>query len=110
MKYAYDQTEVHSETAQHCNFQIIGGRATGTYAFNTGFWGLTTMPPEFQKMNDKILHNTQNTFTFIDDILIVTKGNKQQHLDQVEEVLKILDEAGIRLKEDKCKIAQPETE
>ena len=49
--YAYGQTELHSETARHCNVQIIGGRATGTYAFNTGYYGLTIMPPEFQKIS-----------------------------------------------------------
>ena len=55
---------------------------------------------------DKLLHNTRNTFTFIDDMLIVTKGTKQQHMEKVEEVLTKLDEAGIRLKLEKCKIAQ----
>ena len=49
MIYAYGQTELHLETARHCNFQIIGGRATGTYAFNTGFYRLTIMPPESEK-------------------------------------------------------------
>ena len=110
MLYAYGQTELHLETARQCNFQIIGGRATGLYAFITGYYGLTIMPPEFQKIMDKLLHNTQNTFAFIDDILIVTKGTKQQHMDKIEEVLKILDEAGIRLKLEKCKIAQTKTE
>ena len=56
------------------------------------------MPPEFQKIMDKLLHNTRNTLGFIDDKLIVTKGTKQQHMEKVEEVLTILDEAGIRLK------------
>ena len=59
---------------------------------------------------DKHLHNTQNTFAFGDDILIVTKGTKQQHMDKLEEVLKILDEAGIRLKFKKCRIPQTKTE
>ena len=36
MLYVYGQTELHPETARHCNFQIIGGKATGTYALNTG--------------------------------------------------------------------------
>ena len=76
MLYANGQTELHPETAQHCNFQIIGGKATRTYAFNTGYYGLTIMPPEFQKVMDKLLHNIQNTFAFIDDTLIVTKGTK----------------------------------
>ena len=65
MLYAYGQTELHKETARHCNFQIVGGRATG--AFNTGYYGLTIMPPEFQKMMDKLLHNIRNLCAFIDD-------------------------------------------
>ena len=68
------------------------------------------MPSEFQKIMDKILHNVRNTFTFIDNILVVTKGSKVEHKKQVENVMKILDAAGIRLKEEKCQIAQSETE
>ena len=76
MAYAYGQTELHSDTARHCNFQIIGGRATGTYAFNTGYHGLTIILPVSQKIMDQILFNIRNTFAFIDDILIVTKGRR----------------------------------
>ena len=90
MMYAYGQTELHPETARYCYFLIIGGRATGTYTFNTGYYGLTIMPPEFQKIEDKLLHKLRNTFTFIDDILIVTKGTLQQHIEKVDEVMKHL--------------------
>ena len=79
MKDAYGKTVLHPETLKHCNFQIVRGELTGTYAFNTGFYGLTIMPPEFQKIMDNILHKTQNTFTFIDDILIVTKETKEEN-------------------------------
>ena len=65
------------------------------------------MPSVFQKIMDKLLHKV--TFAFIDDILIVTKGSLQQHIKKIE-VLKTLDEAGIRLKLGKCKIAQSKTE
>ena len=68
MKYAYGQLKLNTELAKHCNFQIIGGRATGTYRFITGFYGLTVMPTEFQKLIDSILEKAQNTFAFIDDI------------------------------------------
>ena len=84
MMYAYDQTEPHPETARHCTFKIIGGRATGTYAFNTGYYGLTIMPPEFQKIMEKLLHRIRNYFAFIDDILIVTKRTLQQHIEKVK--------------------------
>ena len=34
MRYAYGQV-LGEETAKHCNFQIVGGKATGTYRFVT---------------------------------------------------------------------------
>ena len=54
MMYAYSQTKLHPETARHCNFQNIGGRATGTYAYNTESYGLTIMTPEFKKIMDNL--------------------------------------------------------
>ena len=76
MRYAYGQVALEEETAKHCNFQIIGGKATGTCRFITGFYGLTIMPTEFQKAMDKELAKLQNMYVFLDDILIVTKGTK----------------------------------
>ena len=46
MLYAYWQTPLHPDTARHCNVQFVGGESTGTYAFSTGYYGLTIMPPE----------------------------------------------------------------
>ena len=37
VRYAYSQLPLDQETAKHCNFNIIGGQAPGTYRFNTGF-------------------------------------------------------------------------
>ena len=87
MRYAYGQVPLDEKTARHCNFQIIGGKATGTYRFITGFYGLTVMPTEFQKVMDKKLSNTANTYVFLDDILIVTKGNQTDHYAKVKQVL-----------------------
>ena len=105
LQYAYGQTVLHPESAKHCNFQIIEGESTERYTFNTEFYRLTIMPPEFQKIMDNILHKTKNTFSFINDILIVTKAPKKEHLKKVEEAIKVLDEAGVRLKTEKYKSA-----
>ena len=59
---------------------------------------------------DKLLHNIRNTLAFIDDILFVTKGSKEQHIEKLEKVMRTLDEAGIRLKLEKCKFGQEQTE
>ena len=105
MTYAYGQVELSEETSKHCNFQIIGGKATGIYRFITGFYGLTTMPTEFQRIIDLTLAGITNTFAFIDDILIVTHGTEEEHITKVKEVLKRLDDANINLKLDKCTFA-----
>ena len=49
LKYAYRQVPLHADTQKHCNFDIVGGNATGTYKFINGFFGLTDMPATFQK-------------------------------------------------------------
>ena len=52
LKYAYSQLNLDINTANHCNFKISSGDMTGTYRFQTGFYGLTGMPAEFQKPMD----------------------------------------------------------
>ena len=105
MTYAYGQVELSEETSGHCNFQIIGGKATGIYRFVTGFYGLTTMPTEFQRIIDLTLAGITNTFAFIDDILTVTHGTEEDYITKVKEVLKRLDDANINLRLDKCSFA-----
>ena len=106
MTYAYGQIPLHELTKKHCNFQIVGGKSTGTYRFITGYYGLTVMPTDFQKVMDITLANINSVFVYTDDILIVTKGSKQQHMNKVREVLKILDNANLQLKAAKCVVAQ----
>ena len=49
LKYADSLLNLDTNTANHFNFNIISGDMTGTYRFQTGFYGLTDMPAEFQK-------------------------------------------------------------
>ena len=110
MLYAYGQVPLDRETAKHCNFQIIGGKATGTYRFITGVYGLTIMPTEFQKAVDQELADVPKTYVILDDILIVTKGSLDKHYEAVRKVLTKLDKANVRLKYEKCKFAETEIE
>ena len=47
LKYAFGQVLLNPSLAKHCNFAIVGGKASGIYRFLTGFYGLTVMPTEF---------------------------------------------------------------
>ena len=110
LTYAYGQVPLHELTKRHCNFQIIGGKSTETYRFTTGYYGLTIMPTEFQKVMDLTLANINSVFVYIDDILIVTKGTKHDPINKVREVMKRLDEANLQLKAEKCVIARTSIE
>ena len=91
-KYAYSQLNLDPEIARHCNFIIISGEGTGTYRFITGFYGLTDMPAAFQKVMDYTLVGLKNTHCFLDDIIIVSRGSKEDHLKLVYNFLKKLND------------------
>ena len=61
LRYAYSQLPIDETTRTQCIFSIIWCRATGTYQFQTGFYGLTDMPAEFQKALDLTLNNEKKT-------------------------------------------------
>ena len=60
---------------------------------------------ESQRKIDLTLAGITNTFAFIDDILIVTYGTEEEHMQKLKEVLRRLDEANISLKREKCNFA-----
>ena len=71
---------------------------TGTYRFQTGFYGLTNMPADFQKAMDYTLIGLQNTYCFLDDLLIVSKRSLNEHKNYVIKCLQQLDEENLRNK------------
>ena len=73
LKYAYSQLNIDPDTANNFNSNIISGDMTGTYRFQTGFFGLTDMPAEFKKALVYTLIGLKNTYCFLDIILIVSK-------------------------------------
>ena len=76
LKYAYSQLKLAADTARQCNFNIVGGKATGTYRFLTGFYGLADMPAEFQKAMDRTINHAKNTFCFLDVYLLCQREVK----------------------------------
>ena len=104
--YAYGQVALKQKTSEQCNFSLVGGKSTGTYRFKNGFYGLTSMPAEFQKVIDNLLKEFPQANAFIDDILIASKGTKIEHIALVEKILKKLDVSNVALKLRKCEFAK----
>ena len=98
LTYAYGQLSLSENTCKHCKFSLVGGRSTGTYRFKTGFYGLTTMPAEFQRVMDAILSEFPFAHAFIDDISVLSKGTKIEHIALAEKILWKLDKENMALK------------
>ena len=47
---------------------------------------------------------------WLDDIIVVTKGSKQKHMEELTDVLTRLENAGYRLSENKSKLFKTEIE
>ena len=80
----------------------------GTYRFQTGFYGLTDMPAEFHKAMDYTVIGLRNTYCFLDDILIVSKGSKAEHIQYVLKCLKRLDDENLWINLPKCHFSKLE--
>ena len=87
LPYAYSQNPLDKPTREQCNVSLIGGNATVTYQFQTGSYGLTDMPAEFQKAIDLTLTNSLNTYACLGDSLIVTKGSIDIHKQKLQTIL-----------------------
>ena len=101
LKYAYSQIPLRPEIRKHRNFNILGGKSTGTYQFINGFYGLSDMPATFQKTMDKTLENIDNKFNFLDDILIITKGSPHDHELDIHKDLTRLDKENLAIQLEK---------
>ena len=106
LKYVYSQINLYPTTANYCNFNIISGDMTGTYRFQTGFYGLTEMPAE--KAMDYTLIRLKNTYCFLDDILIVSERREEEHKEYFLNCLKRFDEDHLRIILLKCHFSKLE--
>ena len=66
------------------------------------------MPAEFQKAMDPTLNHSKNTFCFLYDILIVSKGSELEQEKLITDVLMKLDKENLSLKLSKCELFKTE--
>ena len=106
LKYEYSQIPLEDSIGKHCNFSILGGKATGTYRFLNGFYGLNDVPATFQKTIDKTLEGISSKFAFLDDILLITKGKIKENEQELDKILENLDNEVLAINLQKCEHAK----
>eukprot|EP00833_Pecoramyces_ruminatium_P016401 jgi/Orpsp1_1/1190433/evm.model.d7180000078941.1 len=83
----------------------------GNYQFKVMPFGLTGAPATFQREMNKILFPLigKCVYNFIDDILIYSK-TVEEHVQHIQEVLKILKENELKINIEKCRFMKTEVD
>ena len=108
LDYAYGKMQLSKDAKDLCIFAITGSNFTGHYRFLKRFYGLADIPTIFKEKIDQTMENQHPAW--LDDILIVTKGTKEQHKRELTEVLTKIENAGYRLSESKSEFFKSEIE
>ena len=100
---AYYQVELEESSKIKTAFSTKSGQ----YCFNRMPFGIAAAPGTFQELMGKVLNNTKGAVVYLDDILIFTES-EQQHYKVLDEVLKKVEQAGLRINPEKCHILKKE--
>ena len=87
--------------------QNCAGNFTGYYGFLKGFHGLADIPTILQ---GKKTNTGKRTPSLLDDIIVVTKGSKQKHMDELIDVPTKVENAEYSLGENKSELLKIELE
>ena len=93
LDYAYGEMKLSEETSRQCVFALIGARFSRNYRCEKGF---TDSPLYRQYFKKNRLNIGKQYPAWLDDIIVVTRGSKQDYERKVFEVLAKLEKAGRR--------------
>ena len=82
----------------------------GKYEYQRLPMGLCNSPDIFQEKMSTLMSDIENVRAYIDDLLLLTSGTWEDHLDQLDKVLTRLKEAGLKVNAKKSFFGKPELE
>uniref|UniRef100_H3BC74 ribonuclease H n=1 Tax=Latimeria chalumnae TaxID=7897 RepID=H3BC74_LATCH len=94
---AYTQIELDKESRK-----FVTVNTKGLFQYNRLPYGVASAPAIFQCVMDSLLQGIPKVVVHLDGILI-TGDSEEEHAKNLQEVLKRLASAGLRLKREKCK-------
>ena len=72
--------------------------------------GLCNSPDIFQEKMSKLMVGLEFARAYLDDLLLITKSDFDEHLDQLEQALTRLSAAGLKINASKSSFCQTELE
>lgn len=101
LKQAYQQMVLDEDSRKY----VTVNTHKGLYRYTCLPFGIASAPAVFQRAMDTILQGLPHILCYIDDILI-TGATDEEHIRNLEEVLRRLQNHGIRVKSSKCAFLQ----
>ena len=92
LDYAYGPMKLSEETSRQCVFAITEGKFSGYYQFKKEFYSLADIPIKFQAKIDRTLE--YSTSARLDEIIVVSRGSKDDHEKTLFDILNKLEKAG----------------
>ena len=105
LSHAYQQMVLEEDSRKY----VVINTHKGLYRYTRLPFGIASAPAVFQRTMDTILQGIPNVLCYLDDILI-TGLSEKEHLQNLEEVLKRLQQHGIKVKANKCVFDQDSVE
>ena len=102
LSHAYQQIKLDEQSRQYVTINTH----KGLFTYNRLPFGISSAPSIFQRVMESLLQGIDGVCVYIDDIL-VTGQTDQQHLSRLVDVLKRLQQAGLKLKKSKCSFLRP---
>jgi len=106
LSMGYYNIPLDKKAQEVCTFLMPWGK----YRWKRLPMGLKTAPDIFQRIMMDLLGDLPYVQVYIDDVLILTDGSYEDHLNKVAVVLKRLEKANFRARVNKCMFASQETE
>jgi len=103
LKMAYHQIELHPNSREVTTFST----PFGLFRYKRLMMGLKCAPEQFQKIMENLLRTCDGVFIYLDDILVFGRS-KEEHDQNLTNLLRRIQELGLTLSTEKCVYRQPE--
>ena len=103
LQSGYHQVVMHPDSKKKTAFISHAG----LYQFRVLSFGLTNVPPQFQRLMARVLHGLERKvcLIYIDDIIIFSR-TFDEHLSRLSLIFDCLRQANVKMKPSKCHFAQ----
>ena len=97
LNIGYYHIKLDAESRKLCTIVLPWGK----YEYTSLPMGLSNSPDVFQEKMNELFHGMEQVRAYINDLLVITKGSLEDHLEILEALLVKLRDAGFKVNDEK---------